>query len=279
MEDRRLYCGGSDVSAICNMNRWRSPLMVFMEKTSPTEIEGINSLQADLGLELENFLARRYEKETGEKIRRMFDTVRSKTLPSYMACHPDGRILKKETLVEMKTTTAYKEAEWEGEDLPIEYLMQGMWNLGITGEQEIVFIYLIGNHKFGYKTIKRDDEMIKTMQEKVADFWTNYVLPKVMPEPTFLDGDILQELYGITPKNETIIEVGDEVDETFIKLKEVKSGIKELEKEQKEYENKLKVLIGENTGIKTNKYQLKWTEVPETPIEAYTRKGYRKLSL
>jgi predicted phage-related endonuclease len=254
-------------------------LLVWLEKTDTKEPdEKESSLQADLGNELENFLARRYEKETGEKVRRMSGIVRSKTLPSYMACHPDGRVIKKETLVEMKTTTAYKEAEWDGDELPIEYLMQGMWNLGVTGEQEIVFIYLIGNHKFGYKTIKRDEDMIKNMQEKAAYFWTNFVLPRVMPEPTFLDSGTITELYGVTPKNETIIKVGDEIDFEFNCLKECKLRIKEQEKIKDEIENKLKVLIGENTGIKTSKYQLKWTETPETVIETYTRKAYRKLS-
>lgn len=279
LKERRTFIGGSEISAICGLSRYKSPLQVWLEKTDTKEPdEKESSLQADLGNELENFLARRYEKETGEKVRRMSGIVRSKTLPSYMACHPDGRVIKKETLVEMKTTTAYKEAEWEGDELPIEYLMQGMWNLGVTGEQEIVFIYLIGNHKFGYKTIKRDDDMIKNMQEKAAHFWTNFVLPRVMPEPTFLDGDTITELYGITPKNETIIQVDEDTNEIFRCLKATKEEIKELEKSEKEMENKLKKLIGENSGIKTEKYQLKWTKIAETVIEQYTKKAYRKLS-
>lgn len=277
LRERKDYIGASECAAVLGLSRWSSPLMVWFDKTSDDVKEKEKNIAMQMGDKLEQAIAELFEAETGKKVQ-MANLTKYHKDYKFIAANLDRKVIGENACLECKSVELTRSGEFKDENLPPEMIYQVMHQLAVSGYDYGYIAILIGKGNFKWQKIDRDEDMIKTIIEKEVHFWKTWVEPKVMPDIiTSIDGDILQEIYGITPKNESIVVVDNSNDEYFRELKETKEKIKELEKHEKELENKFKFLIGENTGIKTEKYSLKWSEVPETLIEAYTRKGYRKL--
>jgi len=275
IKDRKNAIGGSDCAGVLGLSRWSSPLTVWMDKTGQATPKETN-IAMKMGNKLEQAVAELFMEETGKKVHRVNQTKYHKDYP-FIAANLDRMIVGQDAILECKTARSGK--EWKDDEIPLEYIYQCYHYMAVEECPIVYLAVLIGNSDFKIKELVYDKKIIDEIVAKEVHFWKTWVEPRVMPDViTSIDGDILSEIYGITPKNETIIQVSDDTDAYFKELQDTQFKIKELEKAEKEFQNKLKSLIGENTGIKTSKYQLKWTEVPETPIEAYTRKAYRKLS-
>ena len=68
-EGRNSFIGGSDVGTILGVNKFKSPYVLFLEKTGKLEPENIdNKLQVKLGHKMEQVVAELYEEETGIKL-------------------------------------------------------------------------------------------------------------------------------------------------------------------------------------------------------------------
>ena len=66
---RRKYIGGSDAASVIGMNPYKSAYSLWAEKTGKIpEFEG--NLATDVGTYMEDFIAKRFEQETGKKVRR-----------------------------------------------------------------------------------------------------------------------------------------------------------------------------------------------------------------
>lgn len=62
--------GGSDVSAIAGLNKWKSAVQVFFEKTQAIEKEDVQSESAYFGNVLEEVVAKEFSKRTDLKVQR-----------------------------------------------------------------------------------------------------------------------------------------------------------------------------------------------------------------
>ncbi|GAI82803.1 unnamed protein product, partial [marine sediment metagenome] len=59
---RQKGIGGSDISSACGVNKWKSPLALWHEKTEKIKDEEEENLPAELGTFLEPFMKKRFEK-------------------------------------------------------------------------------------------------------------------------------------------------------------------------------------------------------------------------
>lgn len=277
LKERKGYIGASDCPGVLGLSRWSSPLMIWLDKTYDDVKEKEKNIAMQMGDKLEQAIAELFEAETGKKVQ-MANLTKYHKEYKFIAANLDRKVIGENACLECKSVELTRSDEFKDENLPPEFIYQVMHQLAVSGYDYGYIAVLIGKGNFKWQKIERDEEMIKTIIEKEVHFWKTWIEPKVMPDIiTSIDGDTLTEIYGVTPKNESIVVVDNSNDEYFRELKETKEKIKELEKHEAELENKLKSLAGENTGIKTDRYKVKWYEVSEAKIEAYTRKAYRVL--
>jgi len=261
MEDRKKVIGGSEIAAIMGLSRWTTPLRIWAEKIGEIERKDLSDKEyVQLGNELEDFVAKKFEKETGMKVRR--DT-RTFTHPkhNYLVAHIDRRITGSDALLECKTCSAWKAKEWEGEEIPTEYIMQVIWYMGITGMLKSAYIaVLIGGQKFRYKEIKFDQELYDKMIDAAVHFMEFNILENNPPIAVASDNETLLELHP-DPKNEKLIEATEDIETALDLFQELSKHITEMNKEKKEIEAKIKQVIGSNAGLRTPKYKVFWSKI------------------
>ena len=149
--DRTLYIGGSDVAAILGFSRWKTKLEVYMEKVGLLENK-VDSIAADVGIELEDYVARRFTRETGIEIKPVPKeglTLIDKEKP-YLIGHPDRETVSGD-LVECKTTGEWRAKEWAEDEMPADYIMQVYYYM-MLGDYQLAHVpVLVGNNKFSTK--------------------------------------------------------------------------------------------------------------------------------
>lgn len=263
--NRHEYIGGSDISVIMGLNRWKTPLRLWAEKTQKLPAPDLSNIEAvELGTDLEEFVAQKFAQKTGKAVRRAPKEYIHKEY-SFMHAHIDRLITGTDELLECKTCSLWKKDEWDGEEIPEEYILQVMWYLGITGRKVGYIAVLIGGQSFTYKRIEFDQKLFNAMVAAAKEFWQHVQYdtpPAIMAD----DDNTLKELYAehsnvyieLYPVDERTTEAVNAHEEKIAYLQELKTHIKSLQDEQKGIETQLKDLIKDNEGIASPKYVVSW---------------------
>jgi putative phage-type endonuclease len=268
--DRKGYIGGSDISAVLGVSRWKTPLQLWAEKTGKVEPADLSDNEAvQLGTELEDFVARKFERMTGMKVRR--PPINHYTHPKveWAKAQVDRLIEGTDELLEVKTCSAWKLKEWDGESIPQEYICQVFWQLLVTGKSVGWIAVLIGGQKFLYKKIDADRTFQEDMLAKAMEFW-NMVQNNTPPSAVSGDDDVLLALH---PKADDQIQAVQEMNDSIRLLQETKGQIKALEEQKEAIEVKLKECISDKLGIKTSEYIVKWTPTPTSRVDVDAMKS------
>ncbi|PFT67385.1 hypothetical protein COK67_05175 [Bacillus cereus] len=258
LQARTQGIGGSDVSAIAGLNKWKSAVKVFLEKTQAIEKELIQSEAAYFGNVLEEVVAKEFAKRTDLKVQRRNAILQHPEYP-WMLANVDRLIVGEKIGLECKTASEYLKKEWEDEEVPAAYLLQCQHYMAVTGYEAWWIAVLIGGNKFVHKKIERDEELIQYLIDIEKDFWLNNVEKN---EPPMFDGsdastELLKHLYpesiadsfvSLGEQEELLIEARDQVDRE----------IKVLEEQKAEYENKIKAKLGTNEAGGTENYKVYW---------------------
>jgi len=273
--DRKKYIGGSDIAAVMGVSRWKTPLQLWAEKTGEVEPEDISSKEpVEMGIELEETVARIWTKRTGRKVRRAPKNYRHPEL-GYVRCQVDRLVEGTDELLECKTCSAWNAKEWEGEEIPTEYILQVNWQLGITGRRIGHIAVLIGGQKFLYKEILFDKGLFRDQVNAAVNFWT-MVIDRTPPVAEAADNSFMVELY---PKAGAEIKAAtQEIIDALAMLQQTKAQIIDLEKTKKEIEAKIKAVIGDNLGLDTPEYVVKWIPVKGSTFTV-TKKDSRMLRI
>jgi len=100
---RKLGLGGSDMSAVLGVNQWRSPLDVWLDKTSDTVAEQ-ESEPMYWGTILEDIVAQEFSKRTGYKVRNNNFTLQSEKWP-YLLANIDREIVGLDAALNVRQRT------------------------------------------------------------------------------------------------------------------------------------------------------------------------------
>ncbi len=258
LQARTQGIGGSDVSAIAGLNKWKSAVQVFLEKTQAIEKEGVQSEAAYFGNVLEEVVAKEFAKRTDLKVQRRNAILQHPEYP-WMLANVDRLIVGEKIGLECKTASEYLKKEWEDEEVPAAYLLQCQHYMAVTGYEAWWIAVLIGGNKFVHKKIERDEELIQYLIDIEKDFWLNNVEKN---EPPLFDGsdastELLKHLYpesitdsfvSLGKQEELLIEARDQVDRE----------IKVLQEQKAEYENKIKAKLGTSEAGGTENYKVFW---------------------
>jgi putative phage-type endonuclease len=268
-QDRRDFLGGSDIAPLMGLSRWKSALRLWCEKTgrlAPKDLSDVESVE--IGTELEDYVARKFMRKTGFKVRRDTRDFRHPEY-DYMCAHIDRWILNEDALLECKTTSAYMEKQWMGEEIPLEYVLQVQWYLGILGKKTGYIAVLIGGQKFRWKSIEFDQDLFAKMVAAAKEFWEIFVKGDLAPVASALDNETLAEMY---PTDKTISK--DLTADDAVKLDmliEERLGGKEQEKEvQKEIEKieaQIKQILAESGQAVTDNFVVTWKNQKRADID------------
>ena len=252
--NRKGFIGGSDAASAMGISRWKSALQLWAEKTGKVEPEDISNREyVEMGNELEDTVARLFTKRTGMKVRRAPKNY-THTKYDYMRCQVDRLVEGTDELLECKTCNAWAAKEWEGDEIPEDYIIQVMYQMLITGRSVGWIAVLIGGQKFVYKKIDFDAELAINIETSVIDFWA-MVKSETPPMAIGMDTGFLAELY---PESDEQIQAIEEMNDSIVLLQQTKINIKELQKTKDDIEAKLKQAIGDNAGLKTSEFILTW---------------------
>lgn len=197
---RQKYIGGSDIAAILGISPWKTAFQLWQDKTQPAMPENDPERLKVLnrGKRLEPYILDMIRAEHALEIiaanHRYTDP-----LVDYFACEIDAEAAGEPPLnIEIKTVHPFKTAEWgeQGTDaLPMHYIAQVQWGMGITQRPRCDVFALIGDDLKRYQVLA-DAELIAIMRDKASAFWTQYVQTLNPPPPANQD-----DLYALYPRD------------------------------------------------------------------------------
>jgi putative phage-type endonuclease len=273
LEYRRTGIGGSDASVVCGINRYKSPIELWMEKTDqwPNQEAGE---AAYWGHQLESMVRDEFTVRTGIEVTLVKQILQSETHP-FMLANLDGICQHPNygtCVFEAKTASAYKNGEWD-DAIPDEYVLQVQHYLAVTGYKGAFIAVLIGGNQFRWKFVERDEELIAMLIQLETEFW-GYVQSNVPPS---LDGSeasvkFLSERFPDSvpmSRLELPQEAAPLIEEYNFACEEIE---KHTEKKQ-EAENLLKQMLGENEAGTVKDTIVTWKTITQERIDSKTLKS------
>ncbi len=241
---RKAGIGGSDAGAICGVNPYSSAMKVFHDKTSE-EVEEQDNEAIRIGHDLEDYVAQRFMEATGLKVRKSNFMYRSKEHP-FMIADVDRLVVGEDAGLECKTASAYNADKWADGNIPLHYVMQCYHYMAVTGKRTWYIAAVILGREFTYCKLEWDDELISRLIGIEEDFWNNHVVPGTIPPPDGSEAcdEVIEQYFHTAKKASAIKLVG--FDEKLNRREEILGFIAELQAEQKQIEQEVKLFMGDN---------------------------------
>lgn len=167
---RKQCIGGADAAAVCGLNEFQSPYNLWAEKVGVIPaFEG--NLRTDFGAFAEDFIAKRFEQETGKKVRRNNFSLVNSAFP-WGICDLDREIIGESALLECKCTNELSLKHYANGDYPARFFVQIMHYLAITGFEKAYLAVLIGTGRdFKIFEIERDEAEISALMALEEQFY------------------------------------------------------------------------------------------------------------
>lgn len=243
----RYFVGSSDAPAIVGLSKWTSPVQLWLEKVGlapPRE----DNIAMELGRFLEPFVLKKFEEYMDEKVVARQATLRDQARP-WRVAHIDG-LFDGHQIVEAKTagmvflSSNHGWGEPGTDEVPDPYIVQAQHILSLDPEAEIVWMPVLLRGVFAVYRIPRNDEIIQSLIKAEEEFW-GMVESQTRPE-----AQSVEDLKALFPKSkEGSVVATQEIIEDLVSLKNVKDGIKKLEKLEEEIKFRILSCMGENDTL------------------------------
>lgn len=261
VEARKNGIGGSDVASIMGLNKYSSPLNVWLVKTGREESPDLSDNQAvEWGNRLEDVVADKFADEHPElQVRRRNATMVSIKRPWAFAnidrWVTDGK--GNVGILEVKTVGMRRAADWDN-GVPLYYLTQVTHYMSVTGYQYAWVAVLIGGQEFREYYIERDEQDIQAINDAVDTFWRDFVETDTAPALIGNDPEANALLSQHSDPSQEFITMLDEDASMLDELQEIKDQMDDLKHRKTLIENTIKDLIGDNRGIETETKRITW---------------------
>lgn len=253
-ELRSHYIGGSDAAAVVGLNPFSSAYSLWAEKTG--RVPGFDgNLATEAGTYLEDFVAKKFEAETGKKVRKANMSFFNSDYPWAIA-NIDRDIVGEDAGLEIKTTSELNTKRFKGGEYPANYYCQCVHYMAITGKKRWYLAVLIGNKEFKWFTIERDEAEIAALMTAEADFW-KLVETDTPPavDGTHATSEALNAIYAESVDSVCDLTAFSANLHQYIALKK---QIKELEELADEAANKIKEFMGSSGGGECDGFKVSW---------------------
>lgn len=263
---RKRGIGGSEAASIAGLNPWSSALKVYMDKVSE-EVESIpDNERMRVGRDLEDYVAKRFEEATGKKVRRE-NFLLQHPEHEFMIANLDRVIVGEDAFLECKTTNSYGKSEWE-DGIPLHYELQCLHYMAVGGFDYCYIACLIGNEKFIWYKIERDEDTIGNLIQIEKTFWKENVLKEVAPDPDGSDActEIIKKKYDFSiPES---IELATGYLEKLKRRDELEECIKEMDKEKKQIDQEIQIEMKEFERAIVGDRIITWKSQNRTTIDS-----------
>jgi putative phage-type endonuclease len=270
---RKKGIGGSDSSVVCGINRYKSPVELWMEKTNQLPYQEAGEA-AYWGTQLEALVKDEFTKRTGIEVNPANQLLQSEAHP-FMLANLDGECIHPtygKCVFEAKTASAYKSGEWD-DAIPDEYALQVQHYMAVTGYMGAYIAVLIGGNIFRWKFIERDEELISMLIQLEGEFWDH--VQSMIPPP--LDGSeaaakFLSERFpNSLPESQIIL---PDTTATLIQQYEAAcESINQYTGQKQEAENKLKQMLGEHEIGTVDGRMVIWKSMSQERLDSKTLKA------
>jgi len=270
--DRKTFIGGSDAAAVMGLSRWETPLNVYYKKRgevdpNPPPPDPMREKRMMRGKLMEPVVIKMLQREYPLKVIRTstedapiyYNDPRASFLaaqidfewevtPAIIEAIPVFAILPIGSIQngEVKTT-AYSYGEWgeeQTDEIPIEYAIQGMHGLGITGRQATFVALLQGSDNLMAYQVMRNEKVVSGIHERLTGFWNNNVIQGVPPAPI-----VLADVYKLLSRRQSVdVQASVIVMGLVAELMAKKIEEKEIDKRIEELQFAIgKMILGEAT--------------------------------
>lgn len=270
---RRKGIGGSDASIVCGINKYKSPVELWLDETGQLPYDEAGEA-AYWGTVLESLVKSEFTKRTGIEVCTVNQLLQSEEYP-YMLANLDGTCehpIYGTTVFEAKTASAYRAGEWD-DRLPDEYMLQLQHYLAVTGYMGAYIAVLIGGNTFRWKFIERDEELISMLIQLEGDFW-DHVQSNTPPA---LDGSEASAKFLNERFPDSVPLSRIELPDTAAALiKQYDVACEELERvteRKQEAENLLKQMLGDNEARTAGDRIITWKTVTQERLDSKTLKS------
>ncbi|MCI7351301.1 MAG: YqaJ viral recombinase family protein [Ruminococcus sp.] len=273
LEYRKTGIGGSDASVVCGINKYKSPVELWMEKTGQLPYQEAGEA-AYWGTMLESIVRSEFTKRTGIEVKQVKQLLQSEEYP-FMQANLDGICEHPEhgiCIFEAKTASAYKASEWEN-SIPAEYMLQIQHYMAVTGYKGTYIAVLIGGNTFKWKFIERDDELIAMLISLEADFWEH--IKNNTPPP--LDGSdasakFLSDRFPESVSGTRII-LPESADTIIKEYDAACEQLSEITERKQKAENLLKDMLGNNEIGTSGNRVISWKSISQERLDTKALKA------
>ena len=273
LEYRKQGIGGSDASVVCGINRYKSPVELWMEKTGQIPAQEAGEA-AYWGTQLEGLVRAEFAKRTGIEVRQVKQLLQSEDHP-FMLANLDGVCVHPDfgpCTFEAKTASAYKAREWD-DAIPDEYMCQLQHYMSVTGYKAAYIAVLIGGNTFRWRLIERDEKLISMLILFESVFWKH--VQDGTPPP--LDGSdasskfLARQFPNSVPRSQ--VTLPQAASDLLAQYDETCTQLETITEQKQKAENLLKQMMGENeVGIAGDRI-ITWRSVSQERLDGRTLKA------
>lgn len=266
LKARRGGIGGSDCAAIMGANTYVSPLSVYADKIGGAP-EKETSEAMRQGNDFEAYVAERFTEETGIKLRKLNRILQHPEYP-WMLANIDRDVMGGEGGFEAKTTNMLNKHDFDGGEVPINYMWQCQHYMAVTGAPHWYLAILVLGKSFHVFKIERDETLIAQLIEAENEFWNEHILKGIPPLPTGTDADedALNALYPSGEDTQDSMDLS-EVSDALNLLELLKADKTALEQKIKTAEETVKLALGSCEKGNTERWRVSWKNGMRTSID------------
>ncbi len=253
LDFRRTGIGGSDAGAIMGLNKYATPLSVYLDKNGLSRFEG--NAATEWGNILEDPIRQKAKLELGIQIETVPGMFTSVARP-FMNANLDGLALvegKQEIAGSVVSGLGGHEIKtsrtgdgFTEDEIPDSYYCQVQHYMAVTGlPYFILTVYIMNRYEGRHYVIPRNDEFIGRLVKAEEDFWNGNILANNPPAPTGNENEA--DLVKALPAAESI-QLGSDSEAVIEDLQKVKSSIKELDAKKTALEERLKLSMNAASG-------------------------------
>lgn len=264
LEKRKTGIGGSESATICGLNPYSSLIELWADKTDRIP-QKEDSEAMRIGRDLEEYVAKRFCEATGKKVRKR-NAMFQHDKYDFITANVDREIVGENAGLECKTTSLLNKSDFEGGQIPLNYLCQCRHYMNVMGYEKMYLAVLVMGKAFYWYEIPYEKSEGDALLSMEIDFWEKHIKPDVRPEPDGSEsaGRVLKELYNEQRANTiAMFEQARTVDE----LMAVKAQIKELETREEELKQQLILALDGNDEGLTEKYSVTWREQTRNTVD------------
>ncbi len=261
---RRRGIGGSDIAAIIGIDRFRTPLDVYLSKVNNEE--QIESEEMESGRILENTIISWYR----DKIKKenIYYEPPKSIMPykhhkyDFMLATPDRLVYDKTITFEDMNNKSDEEivkiakgiAEVKNTSIRVEepfdsWICQIQWYMNILGKEQGEIVWLSSGTKLKYKEIELNPKLISILEEAAIEFWEKHILTQIPPEP--VSKEDLKKVYRQSVEGKTV-EANPLIYETAAKIKKLRDEINDKSQELDELETIIKFYMKDAEALTYN---------------------------